>query len=302
MLRLPSSCVDNAATPSLSAANLSHRNPPSVRPNQIAVIASVETHQSPDTAYRHRRRRARGPEPYLAATNPMLPTDNVLLSTSGVTRRSTEGGRTLLLPTDFNLCEGDRIVIAGPAGSGKSVFMRTLALLDRIDGGVVAWRHAPVARHDIPAFRRRVSYIAQRPAMIDGSVEDNLRYPFSLKVYRDLAFRREVAIELLSAAGRGADFLGKSAADLSGGEAQITALIRVLQLAPEVLLLDEPTASLDPASTRDIEALIDEWLQRNDTRAAIWVSHNDEQARRVGRRHLLMNAGVLQESFEASLR
>ena len=232
----------------------------------------------------------------------MPSTDTVLLSTSGVTRRSAEGDRTLLSPTDFSLCEGDRIVIAGPAGSGKSVFMRTLALLDRIDGGAVAWRHAPVARDDIPAFRRRVSYIAQRPAMLDGSVEDNLRYPFSLKVYRDLAFRHEAALEFLSAAGRGVDFLGKPASELSGGEAQITALIRVLQLAPEVLLLDEPTASLDPASTRDIEALIDAWLQRNGARAAIWVSHNDEQARRVGRRHLLMNAGVLRESCEASPR
>jgi putative ABC transport system ATP-binding protein len=232
----------------------------------------------------------------------MPSTDNVLLSTSGVTRRSAEGGRTLLSPTDFSLREGDRMVIAGPAGSGKSVLMRTLALLDRIDGGTLAWRHAPVARNDVPAFRRRVSYIAQRPAMIDGTVEDNLRYPFSLKVYRDLAFRHEAAIDLLASAGRAADFLDKPAGELSGGEAQITALIRVLQLAPEVLLLDEPTASLDPASTRDIETLIDTWLQRNDTRAAVWVSHNDEQARRVGRRHLFMNAGVLRETFEASPR
>jgi putative ABC transport system ATP-binding protein len=229
----------------------------------------------------------------------MLNTDNVLLSTSGLTRRSTAGDRVLLSPTDFSLCEGDRIVIAGPAGSGKSVFMRALALLDRIDDGAVAWRHAAVARADIPAFRRRVSYIAQRPAMIDGCVEDNLRYPFSLKVYRDLAFRREAAIELLRATGREADFLGKPAGDLSGGEAQITALIRVLQLAPAVLLLDEPTASLDPAATRDIEALIDTWLKGDETRAAVWVSHSDEQARRVGRRHLLMNAGTLRESFEA---
>jgi putative ABC transport system ATP-binding protein len=229
----------------------------------------------------------------------MPPTDNVLLSTSGVTRRSAADGRVLLAPTDFALREGDRVVLAGPAGSGKSVFMRALALLDRLDGGIVAWRNAPIARNDIPAFRRRVSYIAQRPAMIDGTVEDNLRYPFSLKVYHDLTFRHEAALDLMKAAGRGADFLGKSAADLSGGEAQITALVRVLQLAPEVLLLDEPTASLDPASTRDIEALIDTWLAGARGRATVWVSHSDEQAQRVGRRHLFMNAGVLREPVEA---
>jgi putative ABC transport system ATP-binding protein len=232
----------------------------------------------------------------------MPPTDNVLLSTSGVTRRSAVDGRILLAPTDFALRESDRVVLAGPAGSGKSVFMRTLALLDRLDGGIVAWRHARVARNEIPAFRRRVSYIAQRAAMIDGSVEDNLRYPFSLNIYRGLAFDHDTAVALLSATGRDASFLGKPAGDLSGGEAQITALIRVLQLGPEVLLLDEPTASLDPVSTRAIEALIDVWLRGNPARAAVWVSHNDEQARRVGRRHLFMNAGVLREPLEANVQ
>jgi putative ABC transport system ATP-binding protein len=228
----------------------------------------------------------------------MLPTHNVLISTSGVTRRSAEGDRVLLAPTDFVLRESDRVVLAGPAGAGKSVFMRTLALLDRLDGGVLAWRHAPVARNGIPAFRRRVSYIAQRPAMLDGTVEDNLRYPFSLKVYRDLSFEHETALRLVSAAGRGADFLDKPAGELSGGEAQIAALIRVLQLDPEVLLLDEPTASLDPASTVDIEALIDTWLKGQPGRATVWVSHNPEQALRVGGRHLVMNGGILREPQE----
>ncbi|WP_408151343.1 ABC transporter ATP-binding protein [Caballeronia glebae] len=201
----------------------------------------------------------------------------------------------LLHPTDFALDQGQRAAITGPSGSGKSVFLRTLALLDACDAGFVTWRGERIARSHIPAYRRRVAYIAQRPAMLDGTVEDNLRYPFSLRTYRDTHFDRDVAMRLAQAAGRGADFLDKFASDLSGGEAQIAAVVRVLQLAPDVLLLDEPTASLDPASARSIEALVSAWFDADAdaARACIWVSHDPDQARRVATRHLTMNAGVL---------
>jgi putative ABC transport system ATP-binding protein len=216
-----------------------------------------------------------------------------LIATHGVTRRDAARGAILLHPTDFALNEGERATITGPSGSGKSVFLRTLALLDACDAGYVTWRGERIARAGIPAYRRRVAYIAQRPAMLDGSVEDNLRYPYSLKTYRDVHFDRANAMRLAEAAGRGADFLDKFASDLSGGEAQIAALVRVLQLAPDVLLLDEPTASLDPASARSIEALVDAWFAAHAGRAFIWVSHDPAQARRVATRHLTMSAGVL---------
>ena len=110
-------------------------------------------------------------------------------------------------------------------------------------------------------------------------------------------------MRLAEQVGRGKDFLEKRASDLSGGEAQIVALIRILQLGPEVLLLDEPTASLDPASTRQIEALIRIWFQSGEknqghaplSRASLWVLHDHDQARRVGNRFLTMCAGMLRE-------
>ena len=193
-----------------------------------------------------------------------------LVAASGIERRDPARHATLLFPTDFTLHEGDRAVITGPSGSGKSVFLRALALLDPIDAGRFSGAANAVARAGVPAYRRRVAYIAQRPAMLDGSVEDNLRYPFGLKVYRDVHFDRAAVARLASAASRGEDFLDKRASELSGGEAQIAALIRVLQLAPDVLLLDEPTASLDPASAREIEALVDAWFaeQRGRARAS----------------------------------
>ncbi|WP_250472399.1 ATP-binding cassette domain-containing protein [Caballeronia sp. GAFFF1] len=229
--------------------------------------------------------------------------DRPLVAAKGVARRDALRGTVLLHPTDFALRAGERVAITGPSGSGKSVFLRTLALLDPCDAGVVTWRGERIERAGIPPYRRRVAYIAQRPAMLDGTVEDNLRYPYTLKTYRDAHFDRDAAARLARGAGRSADFLDKLASELSGGEAQIAALVRVLQLAPDVLLLDEPTASLDPASVRAIEALVGAWFdggQGPQARACIWVSHDPEQALRVATRHLAMSAGTLTETAEAA--
>jgi UDP-glucose/iron transport system ATP-binding protein len=219
----------------------------------------------------------------------------------GIVRRDAlHDNRTLLQPTDFALEGGDRVAITGPSGSGKSVLMRALALLDPLHGGCMRWHGEAVSRTAIPRYRRAIAYIRQRPALLDGSVEDNLRYPFSLHVYRDVHFDQARVETLALRAGRGPDFLERQASELSGGEAQIVALIRVLQLAPEVLLLDEPTASLDPESTLATEALINAWFDDAPaTRAWVWVSHDLAQAARVGRRQLTMRAGVLGERAAA---
>ncbi|WP_397448520.1 ATP-binding cassette domain-containing protein [Pseudomonas sp. NA-150] len=212
-------------------------------------------------------------------------------------RLDAKTGAQLLKPTDFILDAGDRVALTGPSGSGKSVFLRALALLDGLEGGQLLWHNGPVADVGIPRYRRHVSYIAQRPAMLEGTVEDNLRYPFSLKVYQDRRFDRVEALRLAGLAGRGDGFLDKQSSELSGGEAQIAALIRVLQLNPDVLLLDEPTAALDPESSREIESLVSAWFETEmpQTRAYMWISHNQEQALRMSKRRLTMNAGTLSE-------
>lgn len=220
-----------------------------------------------------------------------------LVAAHAITRRDAQRKQVLLQPTDFVLGAGERIALTGPSGSGKSVFLRALALLDPLDGGRIDWRGERIARERIPRYRRALAYLRQRPALLDGTVEDNLRYPYSLQVYRDASFDTERVRELLAATGRDADLLTRPASELSGGEAQIVALIRVLQLDPEALLLDEPTASLDPASARAIETLVMSWLDaRRAERAAIWISHDPAQAARVGLRQLTMQAGVLGET------
>ncbi|MFM0035683.1 ABC transporter ATP-binding protein [Paraburkholderia strydomiana] len=223
-------------------------------------------------------------------------TDVPFVLADGIVRRDALRGQTLLLPTTFALHAGERVAITGASGSGKSVLLRALALLDPLDAGRILWHGATVERGAIPRYRRSVAYIRQRPALLDGSVEDNLRYPFELRAYRDVRFDRTRAASLATQAGRAGDFLDKRASELSGGEAQITALIRVLQLAPEVLLLDEPTASLDPESSLAIEALVRAWFDADPGHhASIWVSHDPAQAARMSERHLTMRAGTLDE-------
>ncbi|HTI18626.1 MAG TPA: ATP-binding cassette domain-containing protein [Trinickia sp.] len=222
-----------------------------------------------------------------------------IIEAHGIVRCDSRAGTTLLAATDFSLAAGQRIALMGPSGAGKSVFLRSLALLDPLDGGRIEWHGQPIERATIPLFRKSVAYVRQRAAVLDGTVEDNLRYPFSLSVYHGLRFDRTRAARLAERAGRAHDFLDKRASELSGGEAQIAALIRVLQLDPEVLLLDEPTASLDPESARAIEALVADWFEAcPDKRASIWVSHDPAQAARVSNRQLTMRAGHLGETAE----
>lgn len=218
-----------------------------------------------------------------------------LIETCGLSRQDQNGASQLLHPVDFILSGGDRVAITGSSGSGKSVFLRTLALLDAPDSGEVLWHGQPVKAGQIPSYRSQICYLAQRPSMMDGTVEDNLRFPYSLNIFKQRKFDAEKVKALLRQAGKPERFLLKAANDLSGGEAQVVALIRAIQLEPEVILLDEPTAALDPQSSRDVETLVNTWFTGGLTssRAYIWVSHDLDQAQRMSNVRFEMHAGVL---------
>jgi putative ABC transport system ATP-binding protein len=233
--------------------------------------------------------------------SPSAPAEPTLLCARGIARTDPVGATQLLQPTSLDLCRGDQVVISGPSGAGKSVLLRGLAMLDPLSAGSILLRGAPVSAASIPAFRAQVAYLRQRPAAMTGTVEDNLRLPFALKVYAGRSYSRERVLRMLALAGKPASFLDKQARDLSGGEAQTVALIRVLQLDPAVLLLDEPTAALDPESTEVIEAMVLAWAAgRSEGRAApaaatVWITHSPAQAARVGKRYCRMVAGVLSQ-------
>lgn len=196
----------------------------------------------------------------------------------------------------LTIVAGQRIALEGPAGSGKSLLLRALALLDPVDTGTIRWRGAEVADSDVPAYRRSVAYLAQSPALVEGTVETNLKLPFSLAAHRRQSYDGTRCLDLLRQLGRDGTFMAQPVETLSGGERQITALVRLLQLEPDVLLLDEPTAALDPVTTSLAERLIREWVEVDASgRAYAWVSHDAQQARTVSDRRLRMNRGTLTE-------
>ena len=190
----------------------------------------------------------------------------------------------------LTLHPGDRLGISGSSGAGKTLLLRALTLLDPVDSGAVLWQGEPIA--DVPAYRRQVAYVQQQPGLIEGDVEANLRVPFELKQHQERRFERDRIIDWLVRLHRDESFLRKSHADLSGGEAQIVALLRILQLDPTILLLDEPTAALDDKTARVVEEVLVGWCAED--RAFIWVSHDGDQLGRVTNRLLRMEKGKLE--------
>jgi putative ABC transport system ATP-binding protein len=218
-----------------------------------------------------------------------------LLQAENIGRRHPDGRAWLLDGVSLRIEPGDRLAMIGPSGAGKTLLLRALARLDPLDQGTILFKGQAVAHDAIPRFRSHVIYLHQRAALIEETVEAALRRPLALKIHRPRRFDRDRVLRWLACLGREADFLTKKVAELSGGEIQITALARALQLDPSVLLLDEPTAALDGPTASAVERLIADWLDESRERAMIWVSHNEAQAGRIGRAIIHMAAGRLLE-------
>ncbi|MEO6653681.1 MAG: ATP-binding cassette domain-containing protein [Ilumatobacteraceae bacterium] len=172
--------------------------------------------------------------------------------------------------------------LAGPSGAGKSSLLRLLnRLADPVEG------HVEFAGRDLRAWdpvelRRRVAMVFQRPPIFPGTVLDNLRVARAEIDERD-------AVAALEWVGLDPVMAARAAGDLSGGEAQRMCFARALLTEPDVLLADEPTASLDGAARRTIEDL-GRRLAADDT-PIIWVSHDVDQLRRLADHVVVLVAG-----------
>jgi tungstate transport system ATP-binding protein len=203
--------------------------------------------------------------------------------------RLMRGGRALLDGLSLTLAPGGVTALLGPNGAGKSLTLRVIAGLLAPDAGALAWgeRAAPA--------KGSVALVFQRPVLLRRSAAANLDHALGVAGVprRARAARRA---ELLALGGL-ETLADRPARALSGGEAQRLALVRALAAAPRLLLLDEPTASLDPSATATIEALIARVAAQGTT--VLIVTHDAGQARRLADRAVFLHAGRVAEDAPA---
>jgi putative ABC transport system ATP-binding protein len=187
------------------------------------------------------------------------------------------GGRRILDGATILVRPAEAVAIQGPSGSGKSTLVRVLATLLEADEGSVLLDGRD-AREIAPSqFRTRIAFLAQQPAMFDGTVRDNLAAGPAL---HGQSLSDAQARDLTVAVGLDDSVQSREARTLSGGEKQRVALARALANDPQVLLLDEPTAALDPEAGDLIVALLRDLRARG--LSVVMVTHVDAHARALG--------------------
>jgi len=205
--------------------------------------------------------------------------------------QQTYNGRTVLDVDQLGVRRGEILGLVGPSGAGKSTLLRLFAFLERPSAGLLTYKDRPCddSWPDLNS-RRRVTMVFQNPHLLRRSVRDNVAYGLNLRGREN--GRHDVAA-ILEQLGLG-DLAHVHAHTLSGGEAQRVALARALVLQPEILLLDEPTANLDPYNIKLIEKIVRRTNHENGT-TVIVVTHNIFQARRLAGRVGLLLSGHLVE-------
>ena len=197
-------------------------------------------------------------------------------------------GRALVADVDLTVATGRRTVVMGANGAGKSLLLRLLHGLIAPSSGAVLWKGRPLDA----AARRRQAMVFQRPVMLRRSVLANLR--FALRVHGVRGAERRERERAALAMAQLEPLAGRPARVLSGGEQQRLAVARALACEPDLLFLDEPTASLDPASTQAVEALIHKAHAAGV--AIVMVTHDRAQALRLGDDVLFMSGGRIVEA------
>jgi tungstate transport system ATP-binding protein len=192
----------------------------------------------------------------------------------------------------LNIERGETLTVVGPNGAGKSTLLLALAHLLKPTRGDIQFDGKSVTQWNDLEYRRKISYVFQAPLLMDMSVEQN--------VALGLKFRGVPKEEIRERVGRWIKAMGieslskRRASQLSGGEAQRVSLARAFVLEPELLLLDEPFAALDPPTRAklldDLSALLAE-----DHRTAVFVTHNLNEAAKLSHRIAVIVGGTLRQ-------
>ena len=200
------------------------------------------------------------------------------------------GGKRLIEDISFTVRPGSRLMILGPNGAGKSLLLRLCHGLLSPSEGDIEWAAADPVR-----VRQQQAMVFQRPVLLRRSVAANAHFGLRLRGVPRRQ-RQEVVAEALRQGGL-AHVANRAARVLSGGEQQRLALVRAWTLQPQVLFLDEPTAHLDPAATRAVEALLKQFHDAGTK--LIMTTHDLGQARRLADEVLFLHCGRLLEHSPA---
>lgn len=212
--------------------------------------------------------------------------------------RVERGGKTVLTINKLTIEKGDVLAVVGPNGSGKSTLLLTLARLLRPKCGEILFS----GRHNVPAgggsvetdtaYRRRIALVLQDPLLFDVSVFDNVASGLRFRGLEKSKIQPQVEMWL--------ERLGilelkkRRATEISGGEAQRVSLARALALEPELLLLDEPFAALDPPTHKRLLTELSALLAETQT-TTVFITHNLDEAIRLGQRMAVILNGVLRQ-------
>jgi tungstate transport system ATP-binding protein len=201
-------------------------------------------------------------------------------------------GRDVLRIDSLDIQRGETLTVVGPNGSGKSTLLLALARLLKPARGDILYEGMSLKQWNELEYRRRISFVFQAPLLMDLTVEQNVALglkfrgtPQAETGVRAGKWMRQLGIELLAK---------RRAGQLSGGEAQRVSLARAFVLEPELLLLDEPFAALDPPThaklLEDLSTIL-----KQDQRTAVFVTHNLSEAAKVSHRIAVIAGGVLRQ-------
>ncbi|HZY45603.1 MAG TPA: phosphate ABC transporter ATP-binding protein [Anaerolineae bacterium] len=197
------------------------------------------------------------------------------------------GDRLVLDLPSIEIQRGEILSIVGPSGSGKSTLLRLLQFLEQPTAGSITFDGTLIDRRPALEIRRRVATVFQRPLLLDRSVWENVAFGLQIRRAQQIDQQVNFALDRVGLL----PYAHTKARTLSGGEAQRVALARAIVIQPDVLLLDEPTANLDPYNVSLIENLI----RDHDHLTIVLVTHNIFQAKRLADRVGLLLAGKLIE-------
>lgn len=215
-----------------------------------------------------------------------------MIDLAGITK--TFGKTPVLHETDLKVTKGEIFTLIGPSGSGKTTLLRLIDLLDAPSSGTYRFDGIDTQdpSTDLLTLRRRMAMVFQKPAVLNTSVEENVAFGLKFRGADPKTIEEQVR-EVLERVGL-YHLAKRRAVSLSGGEMQRVAIARAIITKPEILLLDEPTANLDPLSSDTIESVIKD-VNRESKTTIILATHDMAQGQRLADRiGVIMNGRLVQ--------